>query len=43
MDGGRGVCMGRVPEPVGEEFSWPKETVTTLFQNMGGNTAKDSV
>lgn len=43
MDGGGGVCMGHVPEPVEEEFSLPKEIVTTLFQNMGGNTAKDSV
>lgn len=36
--GGSGVNLETVPEVVVEEFSWPRETVTTLSQRMEANT-----
>lgn len=37
--GGSGVLMETVPEVVVEEFSWPRESVTTLSLRMEANTA----
>lgn len=37
--GGSGVHMETVPEVVVEEFSWPRESVTTLSLRMEANTA----
>lgn len=37
--GGSGVLLETVPEVVVEEFSWPRESVTTLSQRMEANTA----
>lgn len=37
--GGSGVLMETVPEVVVEEFSWPRESATTLSLRMEANTA----
>lgn len=37
--GGSGVLLETVPEVVVEEFSWPRESVTTLSLRMEANTA----
>ena len=37
--GGSGVHLETVPEVVVEEFSWPRESVTTPFLRMEANTA----
>ncbi len=40
MDGGgSGVHLETVPEVVVEEFSWPRESVTTLSLRMEANIA----
>lgn len=37
--GGSGVRLETVQEVAVEEFSWPRETVTTPFQRMEANIA----